>query len=85
MAESSSIIVCGQRFDVGRRVITWEDDPKISAYTPHCVSRDCIFPFAPADPGHLLTKGCNDIPDHFKGDRPLTRRHLLNTFQRLFE
>ena len=48
MAESSSIIVCGQRFDVGRRVITWEDDPKISAYTPHCVSRDCIFPFAPA-------------------------------------
>ena len=38
MAENSSIVVCDQRFDVGRRVITWQEDASISAYTPHCVS-----------------------------------------------
>lgn len=48
MAENSSIIVCGQRFDVGRRVITWQDDPTISAYTPHCVTHAGIFPTSPA-------------------------------------
>ena len=35
MGAGTSIIVCGQKYDVGQRVITFEDDPAINAYTPH--------------------------------------------------
>src|ERR1700761_4456463 len=46
---SSSIIVCGQRYDVGRRVVTWEDDAAFSAYTLHRTDKPSeIYPFAPA-------------------------------------
>jgi hypothetical protein len=46
---SSSIIACGQRFDVGRRVVTWEDDAAFSAYTLHRTDKPSeIYPFAPA-------------------------------------
>ncbi len=62
MAENSSIIVCGQRFDVGQRVITWEDDPSISAYTLHCISRPDILPYAPA-------KGLGTIPNRCRPRR----------------
>ena len=49
MGAGSSIIICGQRFDVGNKVITWEDDPSISAYTMHRTDKPSeIYPFAPA-------------------------------------
>lgn len=48
-SNNSSIIICGERYDVGRRVITYEDDPSISAYTMHCVSKpNVIYPWSPA-------------------------------------
>jgi hypothetical protein len=49
MPLGSSIIVCGQRFDVGNKVITWEDDSSISAYTLHRTDEPSkVPPFAPA-------------------------------------
>ena len=49
MAAGSNIIVCGQRFDVGQRVITFQDDPSVSAYTPHRTDEPSkVPPFAPA-------------------------------------
>jgi N-acetylmuramoyl-L-alanine amidase len=45
----SSIIVCGQSYDVGRRVVTWQDDPTFSAYTLHRTDKPAeIYPYAPA-------------------------------------
>ncbi len=45
----SSIIICGQRYDVGRRVVTFEDDPLFSAYTLHRTDKPSeIYPYAPA-------------------------------------
>jgi hypothetical protein len=45
----SSIIICGQRYDVGQRVITFQDDPSINAYTPHRTDKPSeVPPFAPA-------------------------------------
>ena len=45
----SSIIICGQRYDVGRRVVTFEDDPMFSAYTLHRTDKPSeVYPFAPA-------------------------------------
>ena len=49
MGAGSSIIICGQRYDVGQRVITFEDDPQINAYTPHRTDKPSeVPPFAPA-------------------------------------
>jgi hypothetical protein len=49
MSQGASIIACGQRFDVGRRVVTWQDDPAFSAYTLHRTDKPSeIYPFAPA-------------------------------------
>jgi len=46
---NSSIIICGQRFDVGQKVVTFEDDPSVSAYTPHRTDKPSeVPPFAPA-------------------------------------
>jgi N-acetyl-anhydromuramyl-L-alanine amidase AmpD len=45
---NASIIVCGQRFDVGRPVITFAEDASISAYTPRCVTRAAVLPSQPA-------------------------------------
>jgi hypothetical protein len=45
----SSILICGQRYDVGRRVVTFEDDPSFSAYTLHRTDKPSeIYPYAPA-------------------------------------
>jgi N-acetylmuramoyl-L-alanine amidase len=45
----SSIIVCGKRYDVGQRVVTFEDDALINAYTEHRTDKPSeIPPFAPA-------------------------------------
>src|SRR5262249_17799830 len=45
----SSIIVCGRRFDVGQKVVTYEDDPMFSAYTKHRTDQpSMIYPFQPA-------------------------------------
>ncbi len=49
MGQSSSIIVCGKPYDVGQRVVNWQDDPSISAYTLHRTDKPSeIPPFAPA-------------------------------------
>lgn len=51
---SNQIILCGRRFEVGARVISWADNPQISAYHPCCYSgadqkpRSDPFPFRPA-------------------------------------
>jgi N-acetylmuramoyl-L-alanine amidase len=46
---TSSIIICGQQFDVGQRVITFQEDAKINAYTPHRTDDPSkIPPFQPA-------------------------------------
>ncbi|MCU1283307.1 MAG: N-acetylmuramyl-L-alanine amidase, negative regulator of AmpC, AmpD [bacterium] len=59
----SSIIICGQRFDVGQKVVTFEDDPGISAYTPHRTDKPSeIPPFAPA-------KGMAGIRDRWRPRR----------------
>lgn len=62
MGENSRIIVCDQEFDVGNRVITFRDDPSISAYTPHCVSRPGLYPTEPA-------KGIGQNTMRFRGRR----------------
>jgi N-acetyl-anhydromuramyl-L-alanine amidase AmpD len=49
MGAGSSIIICGQKFDVGNRVITWEDDNSINAYRlTRTDDPTKIYPFAPA-------------------------------------
>ena len=59
----SSILICGQRFDVGQKVITFEDDPNISAYTPHRTDKPSeVPPFAPA-------KGMAGIRDRWRPRR----------------
>ncbi|MGZ3428076.1 MAG: peptidoglycan recognition protein family protein, partial [Polyangia bacterium] len=59
----SSIIICGQRFDVGQKVITFEDDKEISAYTPHRTDKPSeVPPFAPA-------KGMAGIRDRWRPRR----------------
>ncbi len=78
MSENSSILVCGQRFDVGRRVITFEDDPKISAYTPHCVSHDGIFPTAPA-------KGLGQMATRYRGRRLIGADRSLGRLQQVLK
>lgn len=60
---SSSIIVCGKRYDIGQRVITYEDDPSVSAYTPHRTDKPSeVPPFAPA-------KGMAGIRDRWRPRR----------------
>ncbi|MSP61399.1 MAG: hypothetical protein EXR72_13840 [Myxococcales bacterium] len=78
MAENSSIIVCDQRFDVGRRVITFQDDPKISAYTPHCVTHDGIFPTSPA-------KGLGTIATRYRGRRLIGADRSLSRLQQVLK
>ena len=59
----SSIIICGQRFDVGQKVITFEDDPSISAYTPHRTDKPSeVPPYSPA-------KGMAGIRDRWRQRR----------------
>jgi hypothetical protein len=49
MGAESSIIICGQRFDVGQKVISFQEDPSINAYTRHRTDKPSeIPPFAPA-------------------------------------
>jgi N-acetylmuramoyl-L-alanine amidase len=49
MGAGSSIIICGQRFDIGHKVITWEDDNSINAYRlTRTDDPTKIFPFSPA-------------------------------------
>jgi N-acetylmuramoyl-L-alanine amidase len=49
MGAGSSIIICGQRFDVGQRVVTFADDPAYNAYTQHRTDKPSeIYPFQPA-------------------------------------
>jgi hypothetical protein len=75
------VIVCEQRFDVGRRVVTWEDDPAFSAYTLHCTDKPTqIYPYAPA-------KGLGAMAARYRprrligGDRSLTRlRQVVRQF-----
>ncbi len=77
----SSIIICGQRYDVGQRVITFEDDPSINAYTPHRTDKPSeVPPFAPA-------KGMAGIRDRWRprrligGDRSIERlRQVVRQF-----
>src|SRR4051794_27763786 len=45
---NTGIIVCGRRYDIGRRVITFVDDPSVSAYTAHCIFSPSVYPTAPA-------------------------------------
>lgn len=74
MAENSSIIVCGQRFDVGQRVITYEEDPKISAYTEHCISNPGIYPTQPA-------KGLGTIAKRYRPRRLIGADRSLGRLQ----
>jgi hypothetical protein len=77
----SSIIVCGQRFDVGQRVITFQDDPSINAYTPHRIDKPSeVPPFGPA-------RGMSGIRDRWRrrrligADRSLGRlKQVLRQF-----
>ena len=49
MPAGSSIIVCGKRYDIGNKVVTFEDDPAFNAYTPHRTDDPKqIAPFQPA-------------------------------------
>lgn len=73
MPKGSEIIVCGQRFDVGQRVVTFEDDPSVNAYTPHRTDKPGeVMPFHPA-------KGMGGFAERYRprrlmgGDRSLTR------------
>ena len=78
---NSSIIVCGRRYDVGQRVITFQDDASISAYTPHRVDKPSeVPPFAPA-------RGMAGIRDRWRprrligADRSIGRlRQVLRQF-----
>ena len=78
MAESSSIIVCGQRYDVGRRVISFQDDPTISAYTERCISRDCVFPYAPA-------KGLGQMKERWRPRRLIGTDKTLPRLQQVLK
>jgi hypothetical protein len=81
MSRGSSIIACDQRFDVGRPVVTWEDDPAFSAYTLHRTDKPQeIYPFAPA-------KGLGGLAARYRarrligGDRSLERlRQVVRQF-----
>jgi hypothetical protein len=81
MGAGSSIIICGQRFDVGQKVITWEDDPSVSAYTLHRTDNPKeIYPFSPA-------KGLGQMAARYRprrltgGDRSLDRlRQVISQF-----
>jgi N-acetylmuramoyl-L-alanine amidase len=78
---SSSIIICGQRFDVGQKVITFEEDASISAYTPHRTDKPSeIPPYSPA-------KGMAGIRDRWRprrligSDRSIERlRQVMRQF-----
>ena len=60
---NSSIIICGQRYDVGQKVITFQDDPSINAYTPHRTDKPSeVPPFAPA-------KGMAGVRDRWRPRR----------------
>jgi hypothetical protein len=49
MGAGSSIIVCGQRFDVGQKVVTFQDDQQFNAYLERRTDKPSeIYPFAPA-------------------------------------
>jgi len=77
MADGSSIIVCGQRFDVGNRVITWQDDPSISAYTPHCISDPSrLYPSQPA-------KGIGQNTMRYRGRRLIGADRSLSRLQQV--
>ncbi len=77
----SSILICGQRYDVGRRVVTFEDDPTFSAYTLHRTDKPHeIYPYAPA-------KGLGLLAARYRerrligGDRSLARlQQVLRQF-----
>jgi N-acetyl-anhydromuramyl-L-alanine amidase AmpD len=59
----SSIIVCGRRFDVGQKVVTFEDDPNFSAYTKHRTDVPSqIYPFQPA-------KGMGAMAERYRARR----------------
>ena len=78
---NSSIIICGQRYDVGEKVITFQDDPSINAYTPHRTDKPSeVPPFAPA-------KGMAGVRDRWRprrligGDRSIERlRQVVRQF-----
>ncbi len=73
----SSIIVCGQRYDVGRRVVTWEDDAQFSAYTLHRTDRPSeIFPYAPA-------KGLGSIAARYRERRLIGQDRSLSRLQQV--
>jgi hypothetical protein len=78
MAENSSIIVCEQKFDVGRRVITYQEDPRISAYTPHCVTHDGVFPTSPA-------KGLGQMSNRYRGRRLIGADRSLGRLQQVLK
>jgi N-acetylmuramoyl-L-alanine amidase len=81
MGAGSQILICGQRFDVGQRVITFQDDPGINAYTPHRTDKpNEVPPFAPA-------KGMAGVRDRWRprrligADRSLERlKQVLRQF-----
>jgi hypothetical protein len=59
----SSIIVCGKKYDIGQRVVTFEDDPGVNAYTPHRTDKPSeVPPFQPA-------KGMAGIRDRWRQRR----------------
>jgi N-acetyl-anhydromuramyl-L-alanine amidase AmpD len=59
----SGIIICGQRYDVGQRVVTFEDDKEFNAYTPHRTDKPSeVPPFQPA-------KGMAGIRDRWRPRR----------------
>jgi N-acetylmuramoyl-L-alanine amidase len=59
----SSIIVCGKKYDIGQRVVTFEDDPGVNAYTPHRTDKPSeVPPFQPA-------KGMAGIRDRWRPRR----------------
>ena len=59
----SSIIVCGKKYDIGQRVVTFEDDPSVNAYTPHRTDKPSeVPPFQPA-------KGMAGIRDRWRPRR----------------
>src|SRR5256714_917181 len=75
MGAGSSIVICGQRFDVGNKVITWEDDPSISAYTMHRTDKPSeIYPFAPA-------KGLGQIAARYRPRRQMNNSRSLEVLR----
>lgn len=74
---NSSIIVCGQRYDVGQKVITFQDDPSINAYTPHRTDKpNEVPPFAPA-------KGMAGIRDRWRPRRLIGADRSLRRLQQV--